>query len=266
VTGAPGASAPLSVLFTDLDGTLLDHHTYRPGPALPELRRLQAAGVLVVPASAKTPDELRHLAGELTLTGPAIAENGAAVITSTGTRVLGTPYKMVRERLAAAAVAVGATVRGFGDLTVAEVMAWTGLDRAAAERARARRWSESFQLVAGDDAALAAALAERGLRMVRGARFRTALGQHDKGGAARLLLADLAATGRPVRSWAVGDADNDAELLAAVDHPMLVRAHDGAWADLDLPAVTRLDGIGPAGWVLAAHQVLPPTAGNRGAA
>ncbi|WP_213455199.1 HAD-IIB family hydrolase [Rhizomonospora bruguierae] len=243
------------VLFTDLDGTLLDHHTYRPGPALPELRRLQAAGVLVVPATAKTPAELAWLADEFGLPGPYIAENGAAVVGAGVDRVLGLPYDEVRARLRDAAGAAGAEVAGFGDATVEDVMSWTGLDRPAAVRARQRRWSETFRLLSGDECALAAALAERGLTMARGARFRTALGRHDKGDAARLLLAVL---GPDAVSWAVGDAANDFALLAAVRHPMLVRAHDGTWADLDLPDLLRLDGIGPAGWAQAARHILPP--------
>lgn len=247
------------VLFTDLDGTLLDHHTYRPGPALAELRRLQAGGVLVVPASAKTPAELAALAAELPFTGPMIAENGAALLTGSGTRVLGVPYARVRALLARAARSVGATVTGFGDLTTDQIMTWTGLDRAAAVRAADRQWSESFRIDSGDEEALSRALADRGLRTVRGARFRTALGQHDKGDAARLLLATLAAAGTRVTSWAIGDAANDFELLAAVDHPMLVRAHDGAWADLTLPNLLRLDGVGPTGWAQAAPHVLPPS-------
>lgn len=249
----------MKVLFTDLDGTLLDHHTYRPGPALPELRRLQAAGVLVVPATAKTPAELAVLAEDLGFTGPMIAENGAAVLGSRPPQVLGIPYVRVRSLLASAAAAAGARVTGFGDITVDDIMSWTDLDRAAAERAAARQWSESFKLDTGDDAALTAALAASGLRMVRGARFRTALGQHDKGDAVRLLLATLSA-GEPVTSWAIGDAPNDRELLAAVDNPMLVRGHDGRWADIDLPNLTRLDGIGPDGWAQAAPLIHPPTA------
>ena len=240
------------ILFTDLDGTLLDHHTYQPGPALPELRRLVAAGVRVVPASAKTPAELAHLMAELGLDGPAIAENGAAVIGPQGERVLGLPYPEVRSRLAAAAEEAGATVRGFGDMPTEEVAARTGLDPGAAERARARRWTETFELVTGDAQALATAMRARGLRITRGARFFTAMGRHDKGDAARLLLADGAA-----RSWAVGDAPNDAELLAVVHHPMVVRGYDGNWADLDVPNLRRLDGIGPAGWVLAARVIRP---------
>jgi len=266
------------ILFTDLDGTLLDHYTYRPDPALPALRRLRQAGVLVLPATAKTLAEVRQIGVELDLTDEgawsrasriegagvfdgAIVENGAAVVLPPGfpapvagdlevVTVLGLPYEMVRGMLAEAAAEAGARVRGYGDMTADEVAAETGLSPAEAVRARSRQWSETFLVTSGDPVAVGAALERRGLRAVLGARFLTAMGDHDKGEAARLVLDRLRRDGREVRSWAVGDAANDTELLAAVDHPMLVRAGHGDWADVDVPGVVRLDGVGPAGWAL----------------
>lgn len=241
------------ILFTDLDGTLLDHHTYLPGPALPALRRLQQAGVLILPATAKTLAEVRVLSGELDLDGGAVVENGAAFVLDGAVTVLGTRYEVVRRLLAEAAAEAGARVRGYGDMTADEVAAETGLSPAEAVRARARQWSETFLVADGSAASLIEALDRRGLRVARGARFLTAMGAHDKGSAARLLLDRLDG---PLRTWAVGDATNDAELLAAVDNPMLVRAEHGGWADVDLPGLVRLDGIGPAGWVLAAERII----------
>lgn len=246
------------VLFTDLDGTLLDHHTYRPGPALPALRRLRRAGVRVLPATAKTLAEVRQINEDLGPFDGAIVENGAAVALGPSLDeviALGQPYQLVRRLLAEAAAEAGARVRGYGDMTADEVAAETGLSPAEARRARARQWSETFVLTSGDPAAVAAALERRGLRAVRGARFLTAMGDHDKGEAARLVLGRLRRDGRAVRSWAVGDAPNDADLLAAVDHPLLVRAGHGGWADLGVPGLVRLDGVGPAGWALIPHLI-----------
>lgn len=261
------------ILFTDLDGTLLDHYTYQPGPAVPALRRLREAGVLVLPATAKTLAEVRQIGADLGLTDGAIVENGAAVALPPGfpdcargvqrdlrrrqghgepevVTVLGLPYEMVCGMLAEAAAEVGVTVRGYADMTADEVAAETGLTIEEAVRARSRQWTETFLVTSGDPVAVGAALERRGLRAVLGARFLTAMGDHDKGEAARLVLDRLRRDGREVRSWAVGDATNDTELLAAVDRPLLVRAGHGDWADIDVPGLVRLDGVGPAGWAL----------------
>ena len=39
------------LVFTDLDGSLLDHHTYSYRDALPQLHRLEHRGIPVVPAT-----------------------------------------------------------------------------------------------------------------------------------------------------------------------------------------------------------------------
>lgn len=72
-------SGPPLLVFTDLDGTLLDHESYDWSPARQALNRLAALGALVVPATSKTRAEVAPLMAALGLTGPAIVENGAGV-------------------------------------------------------------------------------------------------------------------------------------------------------------------------------------------
>jgi mannosyl-3-phosphoglycerate phosphatase family protein len=248
-------AVPGRVLVTDLDGTLLDHHTYLPGPALAALRRVTEAGIPVVFCSAKTRAEQEHLREELGVGGPFIVENGAAVHgLPTGPIVLGEGYHTVRARLAGAARATGVSVVGYGDMDVAEIAERTGLDRDAAARAAAREHTETFVLEPPEALPrLAETAAVVGLRLLRGSRFLTATGGHDKGGAVR-ALASCWAPGTVL--YGVGDEHNDLDMLTAVDVPLLVRRHDGDWADLPVEGLQRLDGIGPDGWMLAADAVL----------
>ena len=44
------------LVFTDLDGTLLDHHSYSHAAALPGLERLRGLEVPVIPVTSKTRD------------------------------------------------------------------------------------------------------------------------------------------------------------------------------------------------------------------
>ena len=144
-------------------------------------------------------------------------------------------------------------MRGFGDMANAEVASITGLAMPAAARARCREWTETFEIVCGDLEALRAELARYGLSVVRGGRFLTASGPHDKGTAVNAVLRLLDGA---ITSWAVGDAPNDGPMLAAVDRPLLVRSVNGAWADVDVPGLSRLHGIGPVGFVEAARLVV----------
>ena len=49
------------LVFTDLDGSLLDHHNYSYSDALPQLRQLERRGIPVIPASSKTRVEIERL-------------------------------------------------------------------------------------------------------------------------------------------------------------------------------------------------------------
>lgn len=249
------------VVVTDLDGTLLDHDTYRAGPAGPAVAALQDAGVTVVCCSAKTRAEQQVHRSELGITGPFVVENGAAVHASDGAPadVLGLAYADVRRRLAAAADDLGVTVYGFADMSLDELCDRTGLSPEAAERARARDHTEAFVVLDADPSAeeLAAALSAHGLRLQRGARFWTASGLHDKGIAVERLRVLLAARlGTAPLLYGIGDAHNDEPMLAAVDVPLLVQRPRGVWADLTVEGLERLPGVGPHGWRLMAEHIL----------
>jgi hypothetical protein len=66
------------IVFTDLDGTLLDHDTYEWQPAMLALDTLKARDIPLVLVSSKTLAELRDYRAQLGLAHPIVAENGAA--------------------------------------------------------------------------------------------------------------------------------------------------------------------------------------------
>ncbi len=67
-----------TLIFTDMDGTLLDHHTYSFEAAKPTLTSLAERNIPVIPTTSKTFVELLELRETIGLTGPFIVENGAA--------------------------------------------------------------------------------------------------------------------------------------------------------------------------------------------
>jgi mannosyl-3-phosphoglycerate phosphatase len=243
-------------VVTDLDGTLLDHSTYEPGPASEALHGLLAEGVTVVFCSSKTRAEQEEVAKRLGVRVPLVVENGAAVILQSGNPiVLGQDYADVRDGLLRAAAEADVAVRGYGDMSVNEVADLTGLSRVGAERAMMRQYTESFVICdPSADAAqrLRTALSRHSLRMLRGARMWTACGGHDKGIAVRRLRDEL---GDPELVVGIGDHENDAEMLAEVGLPMLVQQPDGTWTGVDVPGLVLIEGAGPGGWVRAAERV-----------
>lgn len=67
------------IIFSDLDGTLLDHNDYSIDAVEPLLKKLVHLSVDVIPTTSKTFAELQFIMPQLGLTTPFIVENGAAV-------------------------------------------------------------------------------------------------------------------------------------------------------------------------------------------
>ena len=68
-----------AVIYTDLDGTLLDHDTYAFGEAQPTLNALMERGIPIIPCTSKTRAETLSLTQTMGINGPMIVENGAAI-------------------------------------------------------------------------------------------------------------------------------------------------------------------------------------------
>ena len=259
---------PGLAIFTDLDATLLDEATYTFEPAREALSALVVRGVPLVLCSSKTRAEMERLAQELQGSGlgaPAalVAENGGAILwpESGGRRVeaLGVPRERLVAALADIAAETGAWLRGFTQLSVADVQHLSGLGPDAARDAMAREHDEPFLVDSGDLADIAQAAERRGLRVTRGGRFHHLTGPVDKGDAVRIVIGSLRAGGQPAYSVALGDAPNDLTMLMAVDRPIVVPKATGAPdAELarSLPAAELAPAPGPGGWNAAILTVL----------
>ena len=65
---------PHLIVFTDLDGTLLDHHSYSWRAASPAMAKLAANGIPLIFNSSKTAAEMRHLQNAMGIRAPFIVE------------------------------------------------------------------------------------------------------------------------------------------------------------------------------------------------
>lgn len=253
-----------AVVFTDLDGTLLDHHTYTAQHALQAIGALRQRGWPLVFCSSKTFAEQRDLQVKLGISAPFIVENGSAVAIPEGYfphlpaadfhcagyavfQLAHARYPAIRAELARFSNA-----KGYGDVTDAELAARTGLQGEAIARARDRWFSETLLAwPSGADAQeMNATLRQKGWLLSQGGRFLTLQSaQTDKGRALRWLsnifAQNLACAPCTV---AVGDSPNDQPMLAAADIAFLVQRPDGTWANLDMPTVQRMEGVGPQGF------------------
>jgi mannosyl-3-phosphoglycerate phosphatase len=262
----------IHVIFTDLDGTLLDHDTYSFAAAAPALRLLSLKGCPLVVCTSKTRAEIEVIRDKLGIADPFISENGGAVFIPRSyfsvpighardfgdyqVIELGASYDRLRMALRGIRSKTGCRVVGFGDMSVEEVARDAGLDPEPARLARLREYDEPF--VVPDPACVDRVLAEieaLGLRYTRGGRYFHLTGDNDKGRAVSLLAALFRQEYGEVTTVGLGDSKNDLPMLAATDIPVLVQKPDGSYEETDLEAV-HAGGIGPDGWNRAVIQIL----------
>ncbi len=252
-------SRPFAVIFSDLDGTLLDHHTYSFEPALPVLRLCRTAGVPVVLCSSKTRAEIERLRRQMRSTDPFIVENGGAVHLPGRVVELGVRYSELCATLDRLSRELSVPVEAFHHLTPDQIALRTGLPPGDAADAAAREYDEPFTFLGDPDPRLLTALESAGLRWTCGGRFYHVLGHPGKDAAVRTVLAEYRAAHRDVVSAGLGDSPNDLPLFSEVDIPILVQRPDGAY-DREvlarLPGVRRAPAPGPAGWNLAVAELL----------
>jgi mannosyl-3-phosphoglycerate phosphatase len=266
------------VVFTDLDGTLLDHHSYSFEAAGGALARIRQCGVPLVLCSSKTRHEIEAVRARLANADPFISENGAAVFIPRGyfpfvvpgargrdgylVLEYGRPYPEVVDLLHRTATRLNVAVVGFSDMSVREVAAACGLPAKDARLAKYREYDEPFRTLTGGPAArgrLVRALRRTGLCCVRGGRFDHVTGCADKGTSVAALRALYGRLHRRLVTVGLGDSLNDLPMLQAVDVPVVVRnPAAGATAQLRRKVaharVTRSHG--PAGWAEAVTEIL----------
>jgi len=267
----------LCLVFSDLDGSLLDHHSYSFMDALPQLRALERLAIPLVPASSKTGAEIKQLRQQLANEHPFIAENGAAVFIPQGyfTRQPADTiardgywvYELSRPRSHWLALLRQLMPEFDGEFDYFYRAGTVGISRMTklpadrAELANQREYSEPvlWQGSARRRQAFIDALQAGGASVLQGGRFLSVSGDCDKGRALAWLRAVyLQAAGQQLcHDLAIGDSGNDCAMLEVAEWALLVRspAHE-------FPPVERRERLirsrdfGPAGWAEGVAQWL----------
>ena len=270
-------NAPSLLVFSDLDGSLLDHHSYSFAPALPLVKTLAERGIPLILASSKTRAEMLELRLALGNTQPFIVVNGAAVFIPrhtfpappVGTRELGDywVYEMApaRSKWLALLADLSAEFPGefdsFHSAGVAGIVEMTGLSMTQAQAANDRFYSEPVRWLGSKarETLFTRRLRDAGATVLKGGRFLSVSGNCDKGQALRWLRAryQQQAGGTALKDLAIGDSENDCSMLEAAHTALLIRSpvHD-------FPALGKVDGVlrssacGPAGWAQGVSQWL----------
>ena len=258
------------LIFSDLDGTLLDHNDYSYTAAIPALEKIKKLNIPLILNSSKTLPEIVDLRTELGNQHPFVVENGAAIFIPKDyfpgndqplTKHLLGPD---REELLSIIHRLRETSRypfkGFADFTVQQIAKETGLSLEQAEKSKNRIGSEPIKWL-GDQQTLAhfqKALEQENLRLIKGGRFWHIMGQTDKFNAMKWLSIQYKKYYRKeILTIALGDSQNDKIMLENADFAAVIKRPDGSHLDLN-PKKTVFfytNNIASAGWCEAIDKI-----------
>lgn len=263
------------LMFTDLDGTLIDHHTYSSSIAKKALKKLEEKDVPVVFCSSKTFAEQLHLQKKLGINHPFIVENGSAIAIPKGyfpnlpervvqiseshdllvlARKNATDIKNALKRINEAFKLNLFGYSQSNDNTISDI---TELKGKAILRAKDRQFTESLFSERPNIEALKM-LDLFGLRALQGGRFLTVQDKEVDKGRAVLHLTNLFQDlwcEKPL-TVGIGDSPNDEPFLKVVNRPFLVQKHDGNWAKVETDNLVRINSIGPKGFLKLTKIIL----------
>lgn len=248
-----------TIIFTDLDGTLLDHTTYSFEAALPMLDFIKSNHIPLVIVTSKTKEEVLRIQKLLDLKAPFIVENGAGIFIPSEESYevisMGFDYQYIRDRFVTYARSV--PLLGFSDMTDEEVAKYTGLSIKSASAARKRSFTEPFILE--DESKLDGLLKmaqEDELDIVKGGRFYHLISKgQDKANAIKFLIKEYEKSCEgDLKTIALGDSANDLTMLQCADIPVLIPHPDGSYLECDIENVIKAPFPGPKGWNAALKE------------
>ncbi len=247
------------VVFTDLDGSLLNHDDYSFDDAREMIEFLKENSIPLIIVTSKTKDEVLRLQKLLKIDSPFIVENGAAIFFRENKDLkeitLGESYKKIRAFIEK--VKDKYEIKGFRDMSLDEIIAYTGLEEEIAKISSKREYSEPFLIKDERKLSEVEKLAEKeGLKIMKGGRFYHCMSvNQDKGRAVDILLNMYKRKNPKLKSIALGDNYNDIPMLLRVDIPVLIPRYNHKFIDFDKKGLIRAKYPGSKGWSEALERI-----------
>lgn len=265
------------LIFTDLDGSLLDHDDYNHQAANPLLARLDAVDVPVILITSKTRAEVLPLRNELNNQHPFIVENGAAVFIPQGYFPKAPPgcvecqgywlKSFVDSRdqwlrlLAEAKNIFPHSFSHFAAMKEEVIASLTGLSLEQAQLANSREYGEPVSWLGTDEkrGQFIDWLQQRGATVLQGGRFLHVAGNSNKGVALEWLAQQYQQSLKlgKVKTLAIGDSHNDIAMLDAADLALIIRSPVHAPPKLERQRGFFIsEDFGPRGWAQGVQKIL----------
>lgn len=261
------------IIFTDLDGSLLNHSDYSWSSAMQALERIRKNSIPLVFCTSKNLSEVEQIQKEMGIFHPFIVENGGGIffpktfgniphndkvyLHGYNCIQLGVSYNMIRFFIRQ--LQKNLKIRGFGDMTEDEVVQGTGLSLEKVALAKKRDFTEPFVIGHTKDlASLEKAATAMKLRITKGGRFYHLMGYRNNKGLAVGILKDIYS-----KKWrssivaiGIGDSINDIPMFEHVDIPVLIPHEDNLYKNIYPPNIIKALYSGSKGWNQAVNLIM----------
>lgn len=254
-----------TIIFTDLDGTLLNHDNYSFDEAQEALELLKQKDIPIIFTTSKTKIEVELLQRKVGIKEPFITENGAAIFFPKEYK--GFDLSFLKDHGEYKVLQLGKTYAqilnfynqykeefgmfGFSQMNLEEVSYYTGLDTEGSNFAKTRDFTEPFLL---EDPSKLENLKNLALtykiKITKGGRFYHLIGEkQDKGIAVKEAIKVFSKLfDSKINAIALGDGPNDIVMLENVDIPIAIQAHDDSYIDVSISNLQKSSFKGPKGW------------------
>ncbi|MFT5282954.1 MAG: mannosyl-3-phosphoglycerate phosphatase [Kangiellaceae bacterium] len=266
------------LVFTDFDGSLLDHYTYSFEAAKPCLKRLSDLGIPIIPNTSKTLAEVSFLQKKMDLSTPLIVENGAAIyipkqflprkprgaVWKDGYWIKSFAQKRqywqgIVKKIQAEHVG---QLETFGNMGIERISEVTGLDAKSALLASQRQFGEPILWLGSNEQR--SRFIEKAIKLgafpLLGGRFMHICGDSNKGKALLWLLKEYKRQHptQEVSSVAIGDSKNDIDMLEVADTAIRIASPVHSPPELERThKVYTSVATGPQGWCEVMDQLIP---------
>jgi mannosyl-3-phosphoglycerate phosphatase family protein len=265
------------LIFTDLDGSLLDHNSYSHRPADALLKQLNKDHVPVILSTSKTRAEVVNLRKELKNHHPFIVENGAAAFIPLGyfpampeectekdgywVYEFSKPRQHWLDLLERSKITFSHHFSHFAAMKERVIADVTGLTLTKAKLANKREYSEPIYWL-GVDAKkkeFIDYLERQGANLLQGGRFLHLSGDCNKGKALQWMVRQFIHFSIPcdLAILAIGDSGNDVAMLEAADVALIIKSPAHASPKLKRTENHIIsDDYGPKGWANGVKKII----------
>ncbi|MCD4758792.1 MAG: HAD-IIB family hydrolase [Arcobacteraceae bacterium] len=254
-----------NIIFTDLDGTFLNHDNYSFEESKEALKKIEQQKIPLIFTTSKTKIEVELLQKKVGIVEPFIVENGAALFIPKNYQnlnldfltdfeeykvlVFGKTYNQILNFYNEYKEEFG--LKGFSDMDNQEISELTGLDASSATLAKQREFTEPFVMEDIKKLEKLKNLASTfKIKITQGGRFFHLIGEkQDKGIAVKKSIELFEKLyDEKINSIALGDGENDIKMLEVVDTPIVIKNHNDEYLSLDLKNLQKSTYQGSSGW------------------